>query len=88
MSPKVTRKDGVVKGSIEGRGIGARLLRDALIRAASGAEIIGARALLVHAKDESARGFYERHDFEASPVHPLEMFLLMKDLRAALRRTR
>ena len=74
--------------SVQGRGTGALLLRDALIRAESGSEIIGARAVLVHAKDESARGFYERHDFEPSPVHPLQMFLLMKDLRAALRRTR
>ena len=77
-----------VDRSHHGRGVGALLLRDALHRAASGAEIIGARALLVNAKDDDARAFYERYDFEPSPVHPLQMFLLMKDLRAALKRTR
>ena len=77
-----------VDSAHQGRGVGAILLGDALYRAASGAEIIGARALLVNAKDEDARAFYERYDFEPSPVHPLQMFLLMKDLRAALRRTR
>jgi GNAT superfamily N-acetyltransferase len=76
-----------VDRSLQGRGIGTMLLRDALFRAASGAEIIGARAVLVHAKDEQVRGFYELRDFEPSPVHPLQMFLLMVDLRAALRRT-
>ena len=71
----------------QGRGVGAALLRDALLRAASGAEIIGARALVVNAKDDEARAFYERYDFEPSPIHHLQVFLLMKDLRAALRNT-
>lgn len=72
----------------QGRGIGALLLGDALVRAAAGAEIIGARALLVNAKDDAARAFYERYDFEPSPIHRLQLFLLMKDVRAALRRRR
>ena len=76
-----------VDRSLQGRGIGAVLLRDALVRAASGAEIIGARALVVNAKDDEVRAFYERYDFEPSPIHPLQMFLLMKDLRAAIRKT-
>ncbi|MGI8609986.1 MAG: GNAT family N-acetyltransferase [Candidatus Dormibacteria bacterium] len=75
-----------VDRSIQRRGSGSVLLRDALVRAASGAEIIGARALLVNVKDQEARAFYERYDFESSPIHPLQMFLLMKDLRAALRK--
>ena len=75
-----------VDRSFQGRGLGAVLLRDALIRAEAGAQIIGARALLVNAKDETARGFYERFDFEPSPIDPLQLFLPMKDIRAALRR--
>ena len=45
----------------------------------------GIRALLIHAHDEAARAFYERFDFEPSPTDPLHLFLLLKDLRRALR---
>lgn len=68
----------------QGKGLGKALLKDALLRSASAAEIIGARAVLVHAADEQARGFYERFGFEPSPVDELELMLLMKDLRAHL----
>lgn len=68
----------------QGKGLGAALLKDALIRSAGVAETIGIRAVLVHAMDEEARGFYERFEFEPSPTDPLHLLLLMKDLRAGL----
>ena len=68
------------------KGLGAALLKDALRRAVAAAEEIGARAVLVHAKDEEARVFYEKFDFESSPTDPLHLFLLMKDLRTAVRK--
>ncbi|TSD87101.1 GNAT family N-acetyltransferase [Mycobacterium sp. KBS0706] len=70
--------------SEQGRGLGKALLKDALLRTAQAAEIAGIRAFLVHAKDEAARAFYERFDFEPSPVDPFLLFLLMKDVRAVL----
>jgi len=73
-----------VDASEQGRGLGKALLKDALLRTAQAADIVGIRAFLVHAKDEAARGFYERFDFEPSPVDPFQLFLLMKDVRAAL----
>lgn len=45
------------------RHLGASLLRDAVIRASSAAEIIGARALVVEPANDSATGFYERYGF-------------------------
>ena len=39
----------------QGKGLGAALLKDALLRAAQAADLIGCRAVLVHAKDRSAR---------------------------------
>ncbi len=51
--------------SIRGKGVGSALLKDALLRAAHAADTIGARALLVHAKDDGARAFYEHFTFEA-----------------------
>jgi GNAT superfamily N-acetyltransferase len=65
----------------QGRGLGAALLKDALKRVIAAADLIGVRALLVHAKGEQARAFYERFDFQPSPVDPLQLFLLLKDLR-------
>ena len=72
--------------SEQGMGLGAALLKDALERAARAANEIGARAVLVHAKDEEAKAFYERFDFDPSPSDGRHLFLLMKDLEAALRR--
>ncbi|MEY2721362.1 MAG: hypothetical protein RL597_807 [Pseudomonadota bacterium] len=65
-------------------GLGRALLKDTLRRTAQAADIAGIRALLVHAKDERARNWYLSFDFEPSPSYPLHLFLLMKDLRAAL----
>ena len=70
--------------SVQGRGIGAWLLRDAMPRTLSAAESVGIRVLLVHALDADAQGFYKRHGFEASPTDPLNLEMLMKDLRAAV----
>lgn len=71
--------------SERGQGLGVALLKDALRRSASAADEIGARAVLVHAKDDEAKAFYQHFDFEPSPTDPLHLFLLMKDLRAVLR---
>lgn len=68
-----------------GAGLGRALVRDALLRVDRAAGEIGVRALLVHAKDDSARNFYTRiAEFEESPTDPLHLFLLMKDLRRAI----
>ncbi len=68
----------------QGKGLGKALLRDALQRTAQAADTIGVRAMLVHAIDQRAKGFYLRFDFEPSPVDPLHLMLLLKDLKAQL----
>jgi len=68
----------------QGRGLGKALLKDALLRTAQAADIAGIRALLVHAKDDEARAWYESFDFEPGPTDPYQLFLLMKDLRALI----
>lgn len=65
----------------QGHGIGSALLKDALLRTLQVAEHAGIRAILVHAKDPKARAFYERFDFEASPLDPFQLLLLLKDVR-------
>jgi len=65
----------------QGRGIGMGLLKDAMRRTLQAAEIGGIRAFAVHAKDETARGFYTHFGFASSPTDPLHLYLLVKDLR-------
>jgi GNAT superfamily N-acetyltransferase len=68
----------------QGQGVGKGLLKDALLRCANAADAIGIRAVLVHAKDSSARDFYARFGFVASPTDPLHLSLLIKDIKQAL----
>jgi GNAT superfamily N-acetyltransferase len=68
----------------QGKGLGKALLFDALSRIAEAADIVGVRAVLVHAIDESARRFYLHFGFEESPIDPYQLLLLLKDLRKAI----
>jgi GNAT superfamily N-acetyltransferase len=68
----------------QGLGLGAALLKDALLRTTQAADIAGIRALLVHAKDDNIRNWYLNWEFEPSVTDPLHLFLLIKDLKALL----
>lgn len=69
----------------QGRHLGRSLLLDAMARVLQAGELIGIRALLVHAVDKRAREWYEQFGFECSPTHPLHVILLIKDLRATIK---
>jgi GNAT superfamily N-acetyltransferase len=69
----------------QGKGLGAGLLKDAMLRTLQAAEIAGIRAFAVHAKDDLARAFYEHFDFIPSPSDPHHLFRLLKDLRGLQR---
>src|SRR5262249_10423527 len=71
--------------SERGKGVGAGLLKDALLRAVQAADIVGCRAVLVHAKDEAARQFYKRVRFEPSPADEVHLYLLMRNIKASLK---
>jgi predicted N-acetyltransferase YhbS len=66
------------------KGLGKHLLRDAITRSVQAADIIGVRAILVHALHDDARSFYEHFEFEQSPTDELHLLLLMKDARAII----
>ena len=66
------------------KGLGQALLKNALLRTAQAAGIAGIRCLLVHAKDDAARRWYESWDFEPSPTDPYHLFLMLKDLKGLL----
>jgi GNAT superfamily N-acetyltransferase len=72
----------------QGRGLGAALLLDALGRALQVADVVGIRALVVHAKDEQAIAFYRHFGFMPSPTDPRHLFMLIKDIRLAAGQSR
>jgi predicted N-acetyltransferase YhbS len=65
----------------QGRGLGASLLRDAVLRTSEAAQIIGARAIMVHAISEEAKIFYERHGFRASAIEPMTLMITLSEAR-------
>lgn len=73
-----------VDGSVQGEGVGAMLLADAMQRTLLVAEETGIRLLLVHAVDDEARSFYLHFGFEVSPSDPMNLQLLIKDIRATI----
>lgn len=73
-----------VDESAKGKGIGAFLLQDAMARSLAVSEEAGIRLLLVHAFDDNAREFYLQFGFAPSPTDPMNLQLLVKDIRASL----
>ena len=71
--------------SEQGAGLGKALLKDAMKRFLISQEQVASRALLVHASDVVARGFYLAYGFEPVPLNPLHLYLLPKDMVRALR---
>lgn len=67
----------------KGKGLGKLLMKDALLRAVRASEIAGLRAFLVHAKDGSAKSFYEKFGFQPSPHNEFHLFLKMSDIRVS-----
>jgi GNAT superfamily N-acetyltransferase len=72
-----------VHSNRQGRGLGAGLLLDALERTLQVADVIGVRALAVHAKDDRAAAFYQHFGFAPSPTDPRHLFMIIKDIRLA-----
>jgi GNAT superfamily N-acetyltransferase len=64
-----------VDRSWQGKGLGAALLRDAVLRAQNAATIIGLRGILVHAISQDAKRFYETHGFIASSLQDMTLVM-------------
>lgn len=68
----------------QGRRLGALLLRDAILRTAQAADIIGVRGVLVHAVSDDAKRFYQRWGFREAPSHPMTLVVALSDAAAAV----
>jgi len=60
-----------------GQGFGRLLLMDALLRSPEISRRVGAMAVVVDAKDDAARSFYERYGFTRFLDHEYRLFLPM-----------
>jgi GNAT superfamily N-acetyltransferase len=66
------------------RKIGRALLRDAILRSLTAATEVGIRAILVHAVDDAASGFYRKFGFQDSPTDARTLLLPIEIARANL----
>ena len=57
-------------------------MADVVHRSIQVANIVGVRGVIIHAKDNAARSFYEHLGFLPFPDEPLVLYRLMKDLKA------
>jgi GNAT superfamily N-acetyltransferase len=69
-----------VDRTYHGQGLGRSLLKDAILRTLQAAEIVGIRAILVHAISQDARRFYEHCGFHASPIDPMMKMLSLTEV--------
>lgn len=63
------------------KNLGTALLRDAIQRTVQAADILGIRAIVVHAISYDAAQFYKKHDFKPSPIDSNTMFLTLNNAR-------
>lgn len=68
-----------IASKFQGRGIGAALLRDAVLRIVQAAEIAGIRAILVHAISDQAKRFYQKYGFIPSPADPMTLMITVAE---------
>lgn len=69
----------------KGSGVGGLLVADAVKRVLAVAESVAAYAIVVDAKDDRGRGFYELHGFISLPSRPNRLFLLTETATEALK---
>ncbi|MEO6627847.1 MAG: GNAT family N-acetyltransferase, partial [Aquihabitans sp.] len=70
--------------SIQGRGLGAELLVEALNTIVTAARRAGGRVVLVDAINEDARAFYEHHDFQPLPGQSQRLVMKLSTAAKAL----
>lgn len=69
--------------SYQGIGLGRALLKDAVRRVLTVADVVGVRALLVNAIDDEAAAFYQHFEFITSPIDERTLFLPLSRIQAS-----
>lgn len=77
-----------VSREAQGVGLGAGLLLDALERAVTAAELVGIRAVVVHALDDEAASFYRHFSFAPVGSTPRTLMVPLAAVRRIVRPSR
>lgn len=73
-----------VERTLQGKGVGRLLVRDAGMRVIQAADAVGIRGMTVQALSGEAKAFYEKVGFEPSPLDPSLLMISLADLAVAL----
>ncbi len=65
------------------QGLGRALVRDAALRVAQAADMIGIRGIIVHAASAEAKAFYVALGFDESALDPMTLMATLSDIRTA-----
>jgi predicted N-acetyltransferase YhbS len=71
-----------VDSTLQGKGYGRALIRDAGLRVLQAADTIGIRGMVVQALSDEAKSFYEAVGFEPSPIDSKLLMVTLADLMA------
>lgn len=74
----------MVDKAFQGKGADTGMLKDALLRIAKASEMIGARAVIVHAIGQDAVRFYVRHGFRSFPTGHRTLLLTIDKIVGSL----
>ena len=70
--------------TVQGKGLGEKLLLNALEKVGELSLNAGIAAIVVDAKDTTAATYYQKYGFVPSPENPLQLFLMTATLQAAI----
>lgn len=73
-----------VDSRFKSEGLGRSLLADALAKGLEAANLVGSRAILVDALNESAVAFYQQYGFKLVPESTRALYVTMADARATV----
>lgn len=73
-----------VDAAWRGQGLGSALLADALRRCLAASDIAGVRAVVAHAIDDEAVGFYQHHGFACFPLGERVMLMPIETARSVV----
>jgi GNAT superfamily N-acetyltransferase len=72
----------------KGKGLGATLLLDAMLRAYNvSRDAVASQALVVDAMDDEAKSFYEKYSFITLNTHPMRLFITMGEIKNLLQQS-
>lgn len=68
----------------QGKGLGPLLLVDALRTCVAAGELLGVFAVILDAKNDRVKAWYERRGFSPLPSRPLQLFISIDPVRARM----